>query len=59
MKKNGKVLNRAFLIESIWGYEYFGTTRPVDVHVKSLRKKLGKYSSRIVTIGGMGYKFED
>lgn len=59
MKKNGRVLNRAFLIESIWGYEYFGTTRTVDVHVKSLRKKLGKYSSHIVTVGGMGYKFED
>lgn len=59
MKKKGKVLNRAFLIESIWGYEYFGTTRTVDVHVKSLRKKLGKYAKNIITIGGMGYKFED
>jgi two-component system alkaline phosphatase synthesis response regulator PhoP len=58
MKKNGRVLNRAYLIESVWGYEYFGTTRTVDVHVKSLRKKLGKHGSLIVTVGGMGYKFE-
>lgn len=59
MKKKGRVLNRSYLIESIWGYEYFGTTRTVDVHVKSLRQKLGKYGARIVTVGGMGYKFED
>jgi len=59
MKRKGKVLDRAFMIESIWGYEYFGTTRTVDVHIKSLRKKLGKYSNKIVTVEGMGYKFED
>jgi len=58
MKKLGKVLDRSFLIESIWGYEYFGTTRTIDVHIKSLRKKLGKYASHIVTVEGMGYKFE-
>ncbi|MDH5174531.1 MAG: diguanylate cyclase, partial [Elusimicrobiota bacterium] len=37
MKKKGRVLNRSFLTESIWGYEYFGTTRTVDSHIKSLR----------------------
>ena len=58
LKKMGKVLDRSFLIESIWGYEYFGTTRTIDVHIKSLRKKLGKYAARIVTIEGIGYKFE-
>jgi len=58
MKKQSKVLSRRFLIESIWGYEYFGTTRTVDVHIKSLREKLGKSAKHIVTIEGMGYKFE-
>ena len=59
MKKKGKALNRQFLIESIWGYEYFGTTRTVDVHIKGLRDKLGSYGSNIVTVEGTGYKFED
>ncbi|MFH1282906.1 MAG: response regulator transcription factor [bacterium] len=59
LKKKGKVLDRSFIIESIWGYEYFGTTRTVDVHIKSLRKKLGKYASKISTVEGMGYKFEE
>lgn len=58
LKKKGKVLDRSFIIESIWGYEYFGTTRTVDVHIKSLRKKLGRYASKIMTVEGMGYKFE-
>lgn len=58
MKKRGKVLDRRFLIESIWGYEYFGTTRTVDVHIKSLRDKLGKQASHIVTVEGLGYRFE-
>lgn len=59
MKKKGTALNRRFLIESIWGYEYFGTTRTVDVHVNGLREKLGKHGSKIKTIEGTGYKFED
>lgn len=59
MKKKGKALNRRFFIESIWGYEYFGTTRTVDVHVNGLREKLGKHGSKIKTIEGTGYKFED
>ncbi|MFH1283539.1 MAG: response regulator transcription factor [bacterium] len=58
MKKKSKVLDRRFLIESIWGYEYFGTTRTVDVHIKSLREKLGKSANHIVTVEGMGYKFD-
>ncbi|MFB0528210.1 MAG: response regulator transcription factor, partial [bacterium] len=42
MKKKGKVLSRTFLIENIWGYEYLGGTRTVDVHVRHLREKLGE-----------------
>ncbi|MBD3271843.1 MAG: response regulator [Elusimicrobia bacterium] len=59
MKKKGKAMNRRFLIESVWGYEYFGTTRTVDVHIKGLREKLGSHGSKIVTVEGMGYKFQD
>ena len=59
MKKKGRVLNRSFLTESIWGYEYFGTTRTVDSHIKSLRQKLGSEGKKIETIKGIGYKFVD
>lgn len=59
LKKKGKALNRRFLIETIWGYEYFGTTRTVDVHMNGLREKLGKHGSKIITIEGTGYKFEE
>lgn len=59
MKKKGRVLNRSFLTESIWGYEYFGTTRTVDSHIKSLRQKLGSEGTKIETIKGVGYKFVD
>jgi len=59
MKKKGRVLNRSFLTESIWGYEYFGTTRTVDSHIKMLRQKLGSEGKKIKTIEGIGYKFTD
>ncbi len=60
MKRRGRVLNRTFLTESIWGYEYFGTTRTVDVHIAQLRDKLGPVESKkIKTVEGLGYKFVD
>jgi len=59
MKKKGRVLNRSFLTESIWGYEYFGTTRTVDSHIKTLRQKLSSEGKKIKTIEGIGYKFTD
>lgn len=57
MKKKGKVLSRTFLMENIWGYEYLGGTRTVDVHVRHLREKLGEEAKRIETVEGVGYKF--
>ena len=59
MKKKGRVLNRSFITESIWGYEYFGTTRTVDSHIKLLRQKLGSEGKKIKTIEGIGYKFTE
>lgn len=55
IKKEGKVLTRTFLCESIWGYEYFGTTRTVDMTVGRLRKKLADQSDRIETLPNLGY----
>ncbi len=57
MKKKGKVLSRSFLIENIWGYEYVGGSRTVDVHVRHLREKLGEDGAKIETVEGVGYKF--
>jgi len=56
MKKKGKVLSRTFLMETIWGYEYVGGTRTVDVHVRHLREKLGQEAKRIETVESVGYK---
>lgn len=52
-------LSRDKLLEDVWGYDYFGDDRTVDTHVKMLRHNLGDYRSKIVTVRGMGYKFED
>ncbi len=53
----GKVLTRDFLLQKVWGYEYEGETRTVDVHIRHLRRKLGREGEeRIETIHGVGYK---
>jgi two-component system alkaline phosphatase synthesis response regulator PhoP len=50
----GKVLTRELLLEKIWGYEYDGDTRTVDVHIRRLRQKIGE--EYITTVRGVGYK---
>ena len=52
------VLSREQLLEKVWGYEYFGDTRVVDVHIGHIRQKLGD-DRLIQTIRGVGYRFED
>jgi two-component system, OmpR family, alkaline phosphatase synthesis response regulator PhoP len=54
----GMVLSREQLLEKVWGYDYYGDTRVVDVHLGHIRKKLGD-ESLISTIRGVGYRFED
>lgn len=58
--RQGKVCTRENILSQIWGYEYIGGTRTVDVHIRSLRKKLFEDESeyKITTIIGVGYKFE-
>nr|WP_314277175.1 response regulator transcription factor [uncultured Peptostreptococcus sp.] len=61
MENKDKVLKRDFILEKIWGYEFFGETRTVDVHIRYLRKKLGlddTSKNSIYTIRGIGYKFK-
>ncbi len=54
----GKVFRREYLINDIWGYDYYGDGRVVDTNIKTLRKKLGHYSRTIQTVIGVGYKFD-
>ncbi len=58
-KSPNQVFTREQLLDHIWGYEYLGDTRTVDVHVKRIREKLGETPNwRIATVWGIGYKFE-
>lgn len=55
---HGMVLSREQLLEKVWGYDYYGDTRVVDVHISHLRQKLG-IDHLIETVRGVGYRFED
>lgn len=59
MENRGKVLTREVLLDKIWGYDYYGETRTVDVHIRYLRSKLDGYGldECIETVRGVGYKF--
>lgn len=58
VKNKGLALSRDKLLEEVWGYDFFGDDRTVDTHIKMLRGSLGPYRSYIVTLRGMGYKFD-
>ena len=51
-------LSREKLICDVWGYDFYGSDRTLDTHVKLLRKSIGKYSECVVTLRGMGYRFD-
>ena len=51
-------LSREKLLTEVWGYDFFGDARTLDTHIKLLRKSLGRFSSCIVTLRGVGYRFE-
>lgn len=57
-RNKGIALTREKLISKVWGYDFFGDDRTLDTHIKLLRKSLGEYSSLIVTLRGVGYRFE-
>jgi two-component system alkaline phosphatase synthesis response regulator PhoP len=57
-ENRGRVMRRERLLEKVWGYDYFGELRVVDVHLGHVRQKLGK-SNFIATVRGVGYRFED
>lgn len=59
-KNRGRVFEREYLLEKIWGYDYYGETRTVDVHIRNIRKKIEENDNEpkyIITVRGVGYKF--
>lgn len=58
VRNRGIALTREKLINDVWGYDFFGDDRTLDTHIKLLRKSLCKYSRFIVTLRGVGYRFE-
>lgn len=58
VRNQGIALTRDKLISEVWGYDFFGDDRTLDTHIKLLRRQLGKYAGNIVTLRGVGYRFE-
>ena len=58
VKNRGIALTREQLLSNVWGYDFFGDDRTLDTHIKLLRRNLGEYARYIVTLRGVGYRFE-
>jgi DNA-binding response OmpR family regulator len=58
LKNRNIALSRDKLLSEVWGYDYFGDDRTLDTHIKLLRRSLGKYADYIVTLRGVGYRFD-
>lgn len=58
IKNKGIALSREQLLNKIWNYDYFGNDRTIDTHIKMLRNNLREYRNLIITVRGMGYKFD-
>jgi two-component system alkaline phosphatase synthesis response regulator PhoP len=59
LRHRGRVLTREVLLNAVWGYDYFGTTRTVDVHIRRLKQKLPLLEEAIVSVKSLGYKLKD
>ena len=58
MRNQGIVLSRERILQSVWGYDYSGESRTVDVHIRTLRAKLGEAGNAVETVRGVGYRFQ-
>ena len=58
VKNKGIALSREKLLQDVWGFDFFGDDRTVDTHVKMLRSNLKEYRKFIITLRGLGYKFD-
>jgi DNA-binding response OmpR family regulator len=59
IENKGRVLTRDMILNHIWGYGYFGTSRTVDVHITQLRRKISALSDAITTVKSLGYKLRE
>lgn len=59
VRNRGLAVSREKLLTDVWGFDFFGDDRTVDTHIKMLRSSLGKYREYIVTLRGLGYKFDE
>jgi DNA-binding response OmpR family regulator len=59
LRNPGRVLTRDVLLNSVWGYDYHGTTRTVDVHVRRIKQKLPMLSNAILSVKSLGYKLKE
>ena len=59
LRHPGRVLTREVLLNSVWGYDYYGTTRTVDVHVRRLKQKIPLLNDAIVSVKSLGYKLKE
>lgn len=59
LRNPGRVLTRDILLSTVWGYDYYGTTRTVDVHIRRLKQKLPSLSDAIVSVKSLGYKLKE
>ena len=59
VKNKNIALSREKLLTNVWGFDFFGDDRTVDTHIKNLRVNLGDYKDHVVTLRGVGYRFED
>ena len=57
-KNEGIALSREKLLNQVWGFDFYGDDRTIDTHIKMLRNSLGPYRKYIVTVRGVGYKFD-
>jgi len=58
IQANGRVLSRDQLLDQVWGYDYYGDQRTVDVHIRRLRKKLDQWANVVETVKGFGYRLK-
>ena len=58
VNNRGRALSRESIITAVWGYDYYGDDRTLDTHIKLLRKTLGRFAACIVTLRGLGYRFD-
>lgn len=59
LRHPGRVLTRDVLLNAVWGYDYYGTTRTVDVHIRRLKQKLPVLAEAIIAVKSLGYKLKD